>query len=586
MSRGGIRSTTGLPQLPGSKLFGILFILSVAILSCSNPENSAPDKAPDVEATAPYGGDLNIGTAFVTLNALSWDSVDWPWKHNHDTGMVFEQLFVADLAMSRRNGGPYPFFQGTFIAEQAITGELAESWEWQDPLTLVVQLRRNVRFPAKPDVMGTRELTADDVVFSFERLSQSPRRIDGYYDHVESVTARDSHTVVFSFSHYNPEWPYRFGYGYYSAIVPRELGDVDARDWRNVTGSGPFQLERYLQGNSQRYVRNDDYWGSATLDDEQYQLPFVDTVTYRIIKDEATRLTALRTAKLDILETIRWLAVDHLKESTPELQWSRRLNTGGTFLALRNDQRPFDDVRVRRALNLAINQQEIVDIYFGGHAEVLGFPMHPEYVGYYQSLEEMPASVQELFGYDPEKAKKLLAEAGYPDGFTFKTQLSVSAVDNRDLAPLIASYLAKVGITMEIEELDYAAFLSAMTTRTHSAGYLLQAGHTSPTVSIRRNFQTDNVWNPAMYSDPDFDRGLEEMMTLRDEKERQAKIRELTATILDQAPYVWLPTNYLYGAWWPWVKNYGGELAAGAVRPGPIYARIWIDHELKRELGF
>jgi peptide/nickel transport system substrate-binding protein len=63
-------------------------------------------------------------------------------------------------------------------------------------------------------------------------------------------------------------------------------------------------------------------------------------------------------------------------------------------------------------------------------------------------------------------------------------------------------------------------------------------------------------------------------------------VRELTVNILDQAPYIWLPTGYVYSAWWPWVKNYGGELRAGAVRPAPIYARIWIDHVLKQQMGF
>ena len=72
----------------------------------------------------------------------------------------------------------------------------------------------------------------------------------------------------------------------------------------------------------------------------------------------------------------------------------------------------------------------------------------------------------------------------------------------------------------------------------------------------------------------------------RDEKVRQRMIRELTVEIMEQAPYIWLPTPYLYTAWWPWVKNYGGELRAGAQRPGPIYARIWIDRELKREMGY
>lgn len=533
-----------------------------------------------------YGGTLNIGTVYVGLSALSWDPADWNWKVNHDAGMVYEQLFAGDLEKSVRKGGKYPFRAESYLPSDAIRGELAESWEWEDPLTLVVHLRRGVLFPDKPGVMNSRELDAEDVVFSYRRLDASPKKIPTYFDHIERVTARDAHTVVFELREYNAEWAYRFGYGYYSAILPRELGAVNAKDWRNLVGTGPFRLTRFIQGNSNTYERNPLYWDRERIGGRLYRIPFVDRVIYRTIKDEATYLTAIRTAKLDIMEVIRWIAVDHLKKTTPELRWSRSLATTGTFLAMRVDRKPFDDVRVRRALNLAINQREIVDLYYGGHAEVLAYPMHPSFVGYYQPLEEMPPSVQELFTYDPAKARRLLTEAGYPDGFRFKVQVSTNNGDHMDLVPLLADYLAKVGVTLEIEPMEYAAFLSAMTTKTHAAGYLLASGHVNPTTSLRKSFGSGQTWNPSMWSDPEFDRKLRELHRTRDETERQRMVREMTVEILDQAPYVWLPTPYFYSAWWPWVKNYGGELRAGAVRPAPIYARIWIDQRLKREMGF
>ena len=96
-----------------------------------------------------------------------------------------------------------------------------------------------------------------------------------------------------------------------------------------------------------------------------------------MIKDEATFLTALRTAKLDMLEAIRWSAVEELKKNAPGLQWTKWLNIGGTFLAMRVDTKPFDDIRVRRALNMAVNKQEIVKAYYSGNAELFAYPMHP-----------------------------------------------------------------------------------------------------------------------------------------------------------------------------------------------------------------
>ena len=400
------------------------------------------------------------------------------------------------------------------------------------------------------------------------------------------MVARDKHTVVFEFNQFHAEWAYRYGYGYHSAINPRELSQVDPKDWRNVVGSGPFGLEKYVQSNAQIYKKNPIYWGSEDVGNKSYKLPFLDRVIYRIIKDEATFLTALRTGQLDILESIRWIAVDHLKETTPELQWNRWLGTGGTFVSLRVDQKPFDDVRVRRAMNLAINQQEIADVFYGGHAEVMAYPQHPDFGDYFQPLSEMPEEIRELFTYNPEKAKTLLLEAGVPEGFRFKIQVCSCNPSHMDLIPLLESYLSKVGIQVEIQPMEYASFFSAMTTKTHGPGYLVHSGHVNPVTTLRKSFVTGQKWNPSQYSSEYFDKQIDILHNERDEQKRIQLIRHLTRTIMSETPYIWLPVPYVHTAWWPWVKNYGGELRAGANRPGPIYARIWIDQELKEEMGF
>ena len=538
------------------------------------------------EVAPQYGGDLNIGTVYVTLSPLSWDPADWTWKSNHDTGSVREQLFAGDLDKSVRKGGDYPFIADAYLPSGAIRGELAERWHWQDDLTLVIELRRDARFTERPGVMAARPLEAADVVFSYNLIDQSPKRIATYFDHIRRVYARDRHTVVFEFSEYNAEWMYRFGYGYYSGISPRELGNLDRKDWRNVWGTGPFTLEKYVQANAHIYRRNDDYWGTEAIAGKEYPIPFVDRVIYRIIKDEATFLTALRTGQLDILEAMRWIAVDHLKKTTPELQWNRWLGTSGTFMSLRVDQKPFDDIRVRRALNLAVNQQEIVDLFYGGHAELMAYPQHPGFGEYFQPLAEMPAEVQELFTYDPVKARQLLDEAGVPEGFSFDVQVCSCSPSNMDLIPLLESYLQKVGVQIRIQPMEYASFLSAMTTKTHGPGYLLNSGHVNPITTLRKSFVTGQTWNPSQYSSEYFDEQIRQVHLMRDEAERIKTLRRLTREIMIEAPYIWLPVGYVHSAWWPWVKNYGGELRAGAVRPGPIYSRIWIDRQLKAEMGF
>ena len=159
---------------------------------------AAPASAQSEQPPKP-GGTLEIGTVYVTLSALSFDNADWNWKHNHDTGAVYEQLFVADLSKSKRLGGKHPFYADAWIPSDAIKGELAETWEWkQNPLRLEINLRKGVMFPAKTGVMAAREMVADDVVFAYNRLDKSPKKIAGYFDHLDKVEATDKHKVVFT----------------------------------------------------------------------------------------------------------------------------------------------------------------------------------------------------------------------------------------------------------------------------------------------------------------------------------------------------------------------------------------------------
>jgi peptide/nickel transport system substrate-binding protein len=533
-----------------------------------------------------YGGNLEIGTVNVTISALSWDPADYAWKTNHDN-LHYETLFAGDLDKSVRRGGRFNFKPDAWLPTEAMRGELAESWEWKEnPLRVEIKLRRGIMWPAKQGVMESREFVAEDVLFTFNRQKNSPKAFKDYYYYVDKVEAPDKHTVVFYMNEYNADWDYRFGWGYYSAIYPQEVVKAGAGNWRNAVGTGPFQLSDYVQGNSQVYSKNPVYWDKDKIDGVEYKLPFVDRVTYRIIRDEATQHTALRTGKLDILEAIRWQAVDSLKKSAPQLQWARWLTFSGTFLSMRTDMKPFDDIRVRRALNMAVNKQEIVKEYYGGNAELFAYPQHPDYVGYWEPLEAMPDEVKELFTYNPQKAKQLLREAGFPNGFTFDVQVCSCSPDHMDLLPLVAGYLEQVGVKLKIIPLEYGAFLSAMTTAKHTAGYFMNNGHTNPTRTLHKSFTPGQLWGPSMLFSDDYTAKMNKAFATRDEKDRQVIIKEMTREILAKAPYIWLPGQYIYTAWWPWVKNYDGELRVGAVKPGPVYARIWIDQELKKKMGY
>ena len=556
--------------------------LGVLLLSCFF---SAFASAAFAQADKPrYGGNLEVGTVHVTISALSWDQGDWPWKFNHDAGPVYEGLMAADLSKSKGRGGKYDFTSFAFLPGDAIRGELAESWEWETPMRLVVKLRKGIMYPEKPGVMASREFVADDVIFAQTRMAKSPKQVGDLYAFIDKTTARDKHTLVYDLKEYVADWDLRLGWGFTTAIQPKEVVDAGAAKWQNANGTGPFQLTEYLPGNSQTYGKNPIYWGKETINEAEYKLPFVDKVTYRIIKDQSTQITALRTGKLDILELINWENVETLKKSSPDLKWKRVIGSPH-MLNLRMDTKPFDDIRVRRALNIAVDKQTIVKEFYGGNAELLGFPMHPDWTGYYEPLEQMPDDIKELFTYDVEKAKKLLAEAGYPDGFTFKAQVCSCVPVAMDLLAVLASYYEKIKVKVDVQVMEYAAQLAVMNNNSNAPGYFHTVGMANPFTTTRVNF-VSHTYNPSQFNDPAFAAKFAAGAGERDEAKRHALFRDMARDGLRAAPMVFLPTPHYFIAWWPWVKNYNGETRAGAAKPGPIYARLWIDQELKKKMGY
>src|SRR5687767_1720816 len=129
--------------------------------------------------TPKYGGTLEIVTVYASISALSWDNYDYNWKHNHDTGQVYEQLFVTDVSNFKSRGGKWTMTPDAYIPSDSMRGELAEKWELkQNPLQIVLTIRKGVMFPEKPGIMASRELTADDIVYTFNRQNSSPKKVE------------------------------------------------------------------------------------------------------------------------------------------------------------------------------------------------------------------------------------------------------------------------------------------------------------------------------------------------------------------------------------------------------------------------
>jgi len=557
---------------------------AAASLAAASVSATAAEQAPQL------GGTLNISTIYRTLDPLSWDVQRWPWKGNHDN-LQLESLLRGDLKRGPGGTKEWPYTAADYLPFDLLEGSLAESYELlQNPLRIEFKLRKGVQWQEVPGVMQARPVVAADFVKNYEAKRNSPQAIPTYWDFVERWEAKDDHTLVAHLKTFDASWDYLIAWGYYDGLAAPEWHDLPAEkraDWRNVTGTGPYRPTEVQPGRQVVYSANKNYWGTETIAGKEYQLPLNDKVVYNIIKDESSAVAAFTSGRLDIMEAVRWQFADQIKKAAPQVIMRRNLANEGTYIALRTDRKPFNDVRVRRAMNMAIDQKAILKSLLNGEGELLNYPFSSEWKGYYQPLSELSPKAQELFEYKPEEAKKLLAEAGYPNGFSFDLQVCSCNPYNMDVVPMLQAYYQRIGVTMNIKAMEYGAYRSMMRHKDQADGYLINNASGTPLAVLRKSYMTGQTWNPTMLSDPKFDEAYQAAATELDRAKRDEMLRALNRYIIeDVVPQVWLPTQNYYSAWWPWVKNYNGEIRNGAMRPNSIYARIWVDQELKKKMGY
>ena len=498
-----------------------------------------------------------------------------------------EELLTGDWTK-----GPIGTSEASWLANEFFdrlsVGCLAESWEIPDDQTVIYHIRQGVHWHDKPPVNG-RELTADDVVFSLTRLFQIPGSYSyGVYapevrDAV-SITAPDKWTVV-------QEWLPGYamealrGAGEYTTIMAPEVAEEygDFKDWRNSIGTGPFMLVDYINMSSATFVRNPGYWRRHPIYGDQ--MPYLDGVKWLIIPDASTRISALRTGKIDFLG-LGWEDAEDVMRTNPELLWVKNPPTGSSLIFMRTDkpELPFSDQRVRHALQLGLDNQAIVDEYYGGNAELVVHPIAPlpEFKDMYAPLEELPEVVQELYGYNPEKAKQLLAEAGYPDGF--ETSIYCTA-GYADILSIVKANWEEIGVILNLEVRDTPVYNSIGYRRAHEE--MIVSTGVDSTPRTWNNFAPDNLGNKSMIDDPVVNEAIDYWLEHSMEWDNIAqKARETYPYILEQAWTVPLPTGYSFYFWWPWFKDYHGEGSVGFYNHYALAQYCWLDEDLKKEMGY
>ena len=533
-----------------------------------------------------YGGKL---TTFANLWAqaadpASADVLDGHWTTNVWTTPHMEYLLTTDFEKyGPRGTGEFGVQVLQGIPEAFLAGQLAESWE-ASPDKIVFHIRKGVTWTGNANIgMEPRELTAEDVTFSLNRYYNS-EKVGGpaVFPFIDSIYAEGKYTVVVKTNRYYAGWPDLIAWGNYAAIYPPEVVAAGASDWNNAVGTGPFIVKDYVLGAQVTWERNPYYWGKTTINGKEYQTPFIDKLIWPIIPDESTRIAALRTGKLDYAWGTPVQYEETLAETAPDLVKVEFYKNGMSGLALRCDREPFNNREVRRAMMIGTNLEAIRDaIWMKGR--IHSFPISGGLpTTLYTPMEDLPASAQELYDYDPDKARQMLADEGYPDGF----KVELVFVWEEDLADMLADQWSRFGVTAQIKHLESAAFWGALYAKDYKDCFIRGYGTAYPLRAIHELGWPDHAVNTAVYEHEYFTKQMLLIQQTIDVSERNALMKDFGVWFLEEAAYIPFADWVMLIHYWPWVKNYYGESDAANCNLAPLFATMWIDQNLKAEMGY
>ena len=419
---------------------------------------------------------------------------------------------------------------------------LAVSWTYIDDLTLEVALREGVTFH------NGQPFTADDVVFTFERIMDANEPIgintwlEGTIDRVEKV---DDHTVRFVTP--EPYAPMVANLTRIHIIPGQTFQDMGVQEFaQNPVGTGPFQYVSWAPGQEVVLEAFANHWREG--------LPTIDRAVFRIIPDEFARFAALRAGEVDIVQNLPASRIEQV-EADPNLRVVSVHGQRNMWLGIMMVP-PLDDVRIRQALNYAVDTDAIIEAIFDGHAGAVapgGFGALA--FGYHDDIEGYP--------YDPERARQLLTEAGYPNGLDLEFRCSSDRyASDREVCQAIQAYLAAVGVSTDVQFTEWAVYSQLRGDRSMQGIYFLGYGNSLFDADFPlRLCCWSGGRSETRFNTPELDAMVEEAARTVDVQARYDIYGQIQQYIRDQAPYVFLYDQYvIYGVsdrvdWTPWATE-------------------------------
>lgn len=419
---------------------------------------------------------------------------------------VYETLVVFD-----DDGQPQPW--------------LATTWEQPDDTTYAFTLREGVMFQG-----GDHALTADDVVYTFTRLMDA----DGgspwvsQFAPVDTVEATDPQTVTFKLKQ---------GYGpflatlssNYAAIVP----NIEGQDLQTtMNGTGAFGLETYTKDTETDLAAHMGYW--------QPDQPKLAGISYRIMPDESSRVAALRSGEIHLTSLVDPVSIETVK-GDGSITLIDQDTTDYYLLGLNCKQAPFDNVKVRQALSMAIDRQAIVDNVFFGSGQVSG-PIVPTLGDWATPIDQLPN-----YGVDTDGAKALLEEAGASD-LSFKIVVGADRTEFVNIALVIQDQLKKIGVTVELDQVEWGTFIDRWKARDFQSFVSFNGSGNDPDRALYPALYTDGSVNASQYSDPELDKMLDQAREAATFEERQPIYAKIEQQVAEAAPQLFLCTRVAHYA--------------------------------------
>lgn len=384
----------------------------------------------------------------------------------------------------------------------------------EDGTYITFKLRDGIKFS------DGSEVTAGDVKYSIERYAGIQGEESAFSDFKDIEITQDG-SIKINLKKPNTEFIYELT----CAILP-EANDANVNT--NPIGTGPFKYASYTPGDKLEVVKNENYWKEGK--------PYLDKVTFKVVTDVDMGVLELNAGTLDIFQ---YLTADQANAVSKDFNILEGNVNYVQAMFLNNKVAPFDNPKVRQAVYYAVDRDLINDMIFGGKSHIIGTNMIPGASKYYN------ADTEKTYSCDPEKAKALLAEAGYPNGFEFTITVPNNYAPHESTAQVIKESLAQVGITAKIQLVEFTTWYSDVyVDRNYEATVVAVDGRLAPFSWFEKNVST-GVNNFTNYNNPEFDEIYQKAVAAVDADEKAGYYKQLQKILADDAAsiYVQDPSN-------------------------------------------